>query len=140
MKSKRSLELVTSRSLGYKTSPEKFLWIPSSDSIWNGFWVIPKITSADLCKPIHDIITDSTFWRLTSLYFLHSFLQLLPRRYFLLTFSCYELRPHFKVCIWKHYKSEKRKIEHSNTRQYLSYKYAISNRLSDWNGIRTHNH
>ena len=26
------------------------------DIISSGFWVIPKITSANLCKPIHDII------------------------------------------------------------------------------------
>ena len=26
------------------------------DVIYSGFWVIPNITSANLCKPIHDII------------------------------------------------------------------------------------
>ena len=26
-----------------------------NDVILNGFWVIPKITSANLCKPLHDI-------------------------------------------------------------------------------------
>ena len=31
------------------------------DVIWSGFWVIPKITSANLCKPIHDIINYSIF-------------------------------------------------------------------------------
>ena len=30
------------------------------DIIQIGFWVIPKITSANLCKPIHDIIHYST--------------------------------------------------------------------------------
>ena len=30
------------------------------DIIHSGFWVIPKITSANLCKPIHDIINYST--------------------------------------------------------------------------------
>ena len=30
------------------------------DVIWSSFWVIPKITSANLCKPIHDIINYST--------------------------------------------------------------------------------
>ena len=29
------------------------------DIIKSGFWVIPKITSANLCKPIHDIINYS---------------------------------------------------------------------------------
>ena len=28
--------------------------------MWNSFWVIPKITSAYLCKSIHDIINYST--------------------------------------------------------------------------------
>ena len=27
-----------------------------ADVMWNSFWVIPKITSVNLCKPIHDII------------------------------------------------------------------------------------
>ena len=35
------------------------------DQIWwcniKWFWVIPKITSANLCKPIYDIINYSTF-------------------------------------------------------------------------------
>ena len=31
------------------------------DAIQNGFWVIPKIISANLCKPIQDIINYSTF-------------------------------------------------------------------------------
>ena len=63
IKNKRGLELVTSRSSGYKTSPEKFLyqlyiiWLSSMKK--SGFWVIPKITSANLCKPIHDIINYS---------------------------------------------------------------------------------
>ena len=43
-KNKRGLELVTSPSTGYKTS---------------GFRVIPKITPANLCKPMHDIINYS---------------------------------------------------------------------------------
>ena len=30
------------------------------DIIWSGFWVIPKISSANICKPIHDIINYST--------------------------------------------------------------------------------
>ena len=30
------------------------------DAIYSGFWVISKITSANLCKPIHDIINYST--------------------------------------------------------------------------------
>ena len=31
----------------------------SDDVIQNGFWVISKITSANLCQPIHDIINYS---------------------------------------------------------------------------------
>ena len=31
------------------------------DVIWGGYWVIPKITYANLCKPIHDIINYSVF-------------------------------------------------------------------------------
>ena len=30
------------------------------DVIQTGFWFIPKITSANLCKPVHDIINYST--------------------------------------------------------------------------------
>ena len=30
------------------------------DVIYSGFSVIPKITSANLCKPIHDIMNYST--------------------------------------------------------------------------------
>ena len=29
------------------------------DAIYSGFWIIPKITSANLCRPIHDIINYS---------------------------------------------------------------------------------
>ena len=28
--------------------------------IWSGSWVIPKLTPANLCKPVHDIINYST--------------------------------------------------------------------------------
>ena len=31
------------------------------DVMWSSFWVIPKITSANLCKSIYDIINYSTF-------------------------------------------------------------------------------
>ena len=30
------------------------------DVIWSGFWVTTKFASANLCKPIHDIIIYST--------------------------------------------------------------------------------
>ena len=65
-KNKRGLELVTSCPSGYKN---KFIKIPSlviyyltkfDDIILSSFLVIPKITSANLCKPIHDIINYST--------------------------------------------------------------------------------
>ena len=67
IKNNRSLELVTSRSSGYK---KKFRKIPLlgmyyltkfDDVIWSGFWVIPTITSANLCKPVHDIINYFIF-------------------------------------------------------------------------------
>ena len=29
--------------------------------IWSGSWVIPKLTPANLCKPVHDIINYSTY-------------------------------------------------------------------------------
>ena len=38
-------------------------WVMVSDQvwcIWSGFWVIPKIISAYLCRPIHDIINYFT--------------------------------------------------------------------------------
>ena len=67
IKSKRDLELVTSHSSGYKTSSEKSLFLlityyltKLDEIIESGFWVIPKIISASLCKPIHDIINYST--------------------------------------------------------------------------------
>ena len=31
------------------------------DVIWSSFWVIPKVTSANLCKSIHDIIIPPPF-------------------------------------------------------------------------------
>ena len=31
------------------------------DAIYSGFWVISKITSANLCRPVHDIIYSSSF-------------------------------------------------------------------------------
>ena len=37
-------------------------YLTKFDVIWNGFWVIPKITSANLCKTIDDIINYSTFF------------------------------------------------------------------------------
>ena len=66
IKNKRGLELVTGHSSGYKTSSEKFLY--SLYIIWPSlmmwckavFLVIPKITSANLCKSIHDIINYFT--------------------------------------------------------------------------------
>ena len=66
MKNKRSLQLVTSRSSGYKTSSQNFLisYILSDQVSWCkvscGFWVITKITPANLSKLVHDIIYYST--------------------------------------------------------------------------------
>ena len=65
IKNKRGLELVNSHSSGYKTSSKNFfISYILSDQVWwynkSCFWVIPKITSANLCKPIHNIINYST--------------------------------------------------------------------------------
>ena len=63
---KKGLELVTSRSSDYTRSSEKFFllmmyYLTKFDvALQSDFWVIPKITSANLCKPIHDI-NYSTF-------------------------------------------------------------------------------
>ena len=52
---------MTSSSSGYETSPQKnsslvVYYLTKFDGvILSGFWVIPKIISASLCKPIHDI-------------------------------------------------------------------------------------
>ena len=43
-------------SSSYETSSKKF-----DDVIASDFWVIPKITPANLCKPIHDIINHPTY-------------------------------------------------------------------------------
>ena len=66
IKNKRDLKLVTSRSSGYKTSLEKFLYLLLlPNQVWwcnikCFFLVIPKIISANLYKPIHGIINFST--------------------------------------------------------------------------------
>ena len=65
IKNKRGVKLVTSRSSGYKFRKVPLLLIyyltKFDDVIYSGFRVIPKLTSATLCKPIHDIINYSTF-------------------------------------------------------------------------------
>ena len=66
IKSKRELELVTSLSLGYEASLKKisllviYYQTKFDGVIQSGSWVIPKITPANLCKPIHDLINYST--------------------------------------------------------------------------------
>ena len=65
VKSKKSQELLTSLSSGYKASSEEFLIsCVLSDQVWwcniKLFLSYSKITSANLCKPIHDIIKYST--------------------------------------------------------------------------------
>ena len=63
---KKGLELVTSRSSDYTTSSESFFllmmyYLTKFDVVLQSdFCVIPKITTANLCKPIHDI-NYSTF-------------------------------------------------------------------------------
>ena len=64
-KSKKSLELVTILSSGYKTGSENsFISFILSDQVWwckiKRFLSYSKITSANLCKPIHDFIKYST--------------------------------------------------------------------------------
>ena len=57
---------MTSSSSGYETSPQKnsslvVYYLTKFDGvILSGFWVTPKITPANLCKPIYDIINYST--------------------------------------------------------------------------------
>ena len=63
IKNKRGLELGNSCSSDCKISSKKlFIYFLTKfdDKISSGFRVIPKITSANLCKPIHDIINCST--------------------------------------------------------------------------------
>ena len=54
-------------SSSYETSSQKFLYYIyiSSEQVWwcniNGFWIIPKVKLANLCKPIKDIIHYSLF-------------------------------------------------------------------------------
>ena len=58
----RGLELVNSRSSGYKTSFKNiplfamYYLTKSNDVMESSFWVIPKLTFAILCKSIHGII------------------------------------------------------------------------------------
>ena len=48
-----------------KVQKNSFISYILSDQVWwyniSSFEVIPKITSANLCKPIHDIINYSTY-------------------------------------------------------------------------------
>ena len=64
IKNKRGLEVATSRPSGCEISSQKFFYYILSEQVWwcniKGFWVILIITSANLCKPIHDIINYST--------------------------------------------------------------------------------
>ena len=61
-KDKRGLKLVASCSSGYKTSSEKTLyyWCITWQSL--SFWVILKITSANLSKLINGIINYTKIW------------------------------------------------------------------------------
>ena len=48
-------------SSGYKASYVLAMYyLTKFDVIWSGFWVTPKITSANLCKLIHDVINYPT--------------------------------------------------------------------------------
>ena len=65
IKNKRSLELATSLSSGYKIISQKIsllviYYLTKFDSVIKSHsWAIPKITPENLCKPIHDIINYS---------------------------------------------------------------------------------
>ena len=66
IKNKKGLELVTSRSSGYETSSEKFLYTlyyltKFDDVMSSSFWVIAKIASANLYKSIHEKIMPLPF-------------------------------------------------------------------------------
>ena len=63
MQNKRGLELVNSCASGYQANSEILLYclIKFDDVIESSFRVIPKITSANLCKLIHGIINHYTF-------------------------------------------------------------------------------
>ena len=58
---KNGPELVTRRSSGYETIPVLFMYFLTNfdDVIQSGLWVIAKITSANLCKPIHNKYSTS---------------------------------------------------------------------------------
>ena len=65
IKNKRGLELVTSSpQVTIKVQKNSIISYVLSDQVWwsniKWFWVIPKITPANLCKPIHEIIYYST--------------------------------------------------------------------------------
>ena len=66
IKNKKGLELVTSCSSVYITSSEKipllvmYYLTKFDDVMYNSFCAIPKITSANSCKPIHNMINYST--------------------------------------------------------------------------------
>ena len=66
IKTKGGLELVTSRSSGYEASSKNiFISYVLFDQLWwcnikRFFELFQKITSTNLCKPIHDIINYST--------------------------------------------------------------------------------
>ena len=58
---KRGLELVTSRSSGYKqVHKNSFISYILSDKFESCFWVIQKITPENLCKRTHDINYSSS--------------------------------------------------------------------------------
>ena len=64
IKNKRGLTLVTITLQVTKEVHKKFFiiyYLTKFDCIIkSGFWVIPKITPANLCMPIHDIMNYST--------------------------------------------------------------------------------
>ena len=66
IKNNRGLELVTSPSSSYEQVQKYSFFViyystKFDDVMKRTFWVIPKITSVNSCKAIHDIINYSTF-------------------------------------------------------------------------------
>ena len=61
IKNKRGMELVTSHSSGHQKTPLFVTYyLNKFDDVWSSYWVIPKLTFANLCKSVHDIMNYST--------------------------------------------------------------------------------
>ena len=66
MKNKRGIEPLTSCSSGYKTSSKNSLLVmyymaKFDDVTQSSIWVTTNISSANLCKPVQNVLDYSTF-------------------------------------------------------------------------------